>query len=220
LVDVVERRIPMHKQGILLSIIAVLLLSLWSLTLVGLPYGPFDWTAYSQPYVTQTPTATIEPTITLTPTPTEVATPTALVYLPLIRRSSTSRSVSGWIRIEGGGCCYYWSYPGWLPIRVSLGATSPVANVTKMRLEGRETWRWACTSEEEMGNIPWEPFASEKTMQVWVISAHVAGVRISVQYQDALGNLSPVYCDWKTFINPTPTAIQASTKPSTPAPQP
>ena len=105
----------MRRQGVLLLIVVVLLVSLGSLTSEGLPYGFLDWTAYSQPYVTETPTATvtktptatvtetptatvtktptatIEPTITVTPTPTQVATPTALVYLPLIRRSSMSQ---------------------------------------------------------------------------------------------------------------------------------
>ena len=197
----------MRKQGILLSVLAVLFLSLWSLTLVGLPYGPFDWTAYSQPYVTETPTATIEPTITLTPTPTEVATPTTLVYLPLIRRSSEFRPVTGRVRIlDRGGCCYSFS-----PLSVNVGfeAASPFAEVTEMRVRAMGPFGVGlgrCTPEEgAMSGVPWEPFAPTKTIRIGRVPGHVATVEVHAQYRDALGYLSPVYCDSRGYIFPTPT---------------
>lgn len=106
----VQRRGSMLMAGFLLGL-------LWMLILVGPPYSALDWAAYSQPYITETPTntptmeptntptststptntPTIEPTITpsstptITPTPATTATPTANVYLPLIRRSSMSQ---------------------------------------------------------------------------------------------------------------------------------
>ncbi len=192
----------MRKQGVLLPMIVVFLLSLWLLTFVRLPYGAFDWTAYSQPYVTETPTAA------LTPTPTEVTTPTALVYLPLIRRSSEFRPVTGRVRIlDHGGCCYSFS-----PLSVNVGfeAVSPFAEVTSMRVRAMEPHHspplGRCVPEEAMlTDVPWEPFVSTKTIEVGYIPGHVATVEVHAQYRDALGYLSPVYCDSRGYVFPTPT---------------
>lgn len=209
----------MRKQGILLSIVVVLLLSLWSLTSVGLPYGVFDWTAYSQPYVTETPTATIEPTITLTPTPTQVTTPTALVYLPLIRRSPEFRPVTGGVRIlDRGRCCYRFDP---LSVHVGFEAESPFAEVTEMRVRtigifGRLVELPRCTPEpeERMSEVPREPFVSTKTIQIQALP-HFAIVEVHAQYRDALGYLSPVYCDARLYVFPTATAWPTAT--ATPA---
>jgi hypothetical protein len=94
--------------------------------------------------------------------------------------------VTGWIEIEEGRCCVGGYAGQQIDIHVAFGATSPAGQVTEMRLLP------GC--REEAQAAPWEPWAGERTFPFsppinWV------GYSLGVQYRDAQGNLSPIYCD-------------------------
>jgi hypothetical protein len=74
-----------------------------------------------------------------------------------------------------------------IQVSVTFTATSRVAVVTEMHTSG------SCRTEA-FQEAAWEPFVGKKTFPVQVILNWV-GLVISVQYRDAQGNLSPVYCD-------------------------
>lgn len=196
-----------HSRGFV-WIAGVLLGVLLVLPFVGLPYDALDWTAYSQPYEpTSTPTntatsiptstATSMPTatMTLTPTATATATPTSTPeprnYLPLIRRSAAS-AVRGSVLIEGGSCCVGGAAGDTIEIDAAFEASSSFGDVTEMRVRG--LYGGGCLAEDEMAQVSWEPFVSSKAYPV-TLAINWVGFYVSVQYRDASGNLSPVYCD-------------------------
>jgi hypothetical protein len=96
--------------------------------------------------------------------------------------------VRGSVEIEGGGCCVGGTEGDTIDVSVTFEASSPFAEVTEMRVSE------SCPTEEEMADAPWEPFVSERTYPVKVF-INWTGFYIGVQYRDAQGNLSPVYCD-------------------------
>jgi hypothetical protein len=69
---------------------------------------------------------------------------------------------------------------------VTYSATSRVASVTDMRTVGR-------CGERALQDAVWEPFVEQKSFPVYVV-LNWSGFSVSVQYRDARGNLSPVYC--------------------------
>ena len=133
-------------------------------------------------------------TATLTPTPTDYA-------------------VSGSVAIEEVFCCV----SGKVRIDAHFGAWSPVGDVTEMRAvaEQYSTTLPVCRKESEMAGIPWEPFVVAKTFSLWPIG-HYVPLRVSAQYRDAAGHLSPVYCDNTLLIIPTPTVSPTPTVTPTP----
>jgi len=96
--------------------------------------------------------------------------------------------VRGSVEIEGGGCCVGGTEGDTIDVSVTFEASSPFAEVTEMRVSE------SCPTEEEMADAPWEPFVAEQTYPVKVF-INWTGFYIGVQYRDAQGNLSPVYCD-------------------------
>lgn len=114
------------------------------------------------------------------PRPTETIIPTFTPYTP----------VYGSIEIEDGRCCAGGIAGETITVNVAFDAASPVAQVTEMRTRAGGM----CFTESEMTDDEWEPFASRKTYPVYV-AINWAGFYVSVQYRDAEGNLSPVYCD-------------------------
>jgi hypothetical protein len=119
---------------------------------------------------------------TFTPTP----------YLP----------VQGTVIIEEGRCCAGGVAGDTINVAVSFRASSQQAEVTEMRVRvGGMAF-----NEEQMADIPWEPFARQRRYPVYV-AINWAGFYISVQYRDALGNMSPVYVDDISVegMPPTPT---------------
>ncbi|MFQ5343812.1 MAG: hypothetical protein ACE5F6_19890 [Anaerolineae bacterium] len=194
-------------ESVLLA--GLLLGMLLALPFIRLPYGGLDWTAYSQPYEpTQTPTSTL--TLTPTATATSVATATATLpptppatattaptldhhnYMPLIRRTSSGHPVSGSVLIEGGACCVGGTAGATIDIDVAFEATSPFGDVTQMRTRG--SYGGGCTTEDGLAALPWEPFVSQRTFPV-TVAINWIGFYVSVQYRDAAGLLSGVYCD-------------------------
>jgi hypothetical protein len=97
--------------------------------------------------------------------------------------------VQGSILIEAGKCCIGGPEGEPIDITVSFEATSTLALVTHMRTAEQ------CLTSEEMAAVPWEPFAEAKVFQFTPPVFNWFSFNASVQFKDAAGNLSPVYCD-------------------------
>ena len=96
--------------------------------------------------------------------------------------------VRGSVEIEGGRCCVGGTAGDTIDVSVTFEASSPFAEVTEMRVLA------GCPTEAEMAGVPWELFVPEQAYPVKVFINWV-GFYVGVQYRDAEGNLSPVYCD-------------------------
>lgn len=98
--------------------------------------------------------------------------------------------VWGSINIEDGRCCVGGVAGETIQVDVAFKGESPLGEIKEMRIRtGNE-----CFTENDMIANQWEPFVPTKTYPVKTASNWI-GFYISVQYHDAKGNLSPVYCD-------------------------
>jgi hypothetical protein len=149
--------------------------------------------------------ATLQSSPTPQPTETQAAeqapettqAPQSLLHLqhfaPLIfagATNSSDRLVSGSIVLEEGRCCAGGVVGQVIQIGVEFQASSPEADITEMRVRPGSQFY----DEQEMQAAPWEPYRNQEQFPVPVVINWV-GFYISVQYRDALGNLSPVYHD-------------------------
>jgi len=161
-----------------------------------------------------------------TPSITPLATSTLVTYLPLVSRNHFSflyRPVTGSIgfaRLEG--CCYCCGQT--IDGELLLEAESPFAPVTEMRLAlvsslSMYQFPHCLLDEERMEQwTDWEPFTPRKEFSFVPSFRWEPAVTLSphVQYRDALGNLSPIYCIRAVVLHGTPTAT--STNAPTPTP--
>jgi hypothetical protein len=76
-------------------------------------------------------------------------------------------------------------------IRVQFQASSPAAPVTEMRVKRDAIGR--CLAPDEMADAAWEPFAADKSYP-YNVALNFTTFKLHVQYRDAKGNLSTVYC--------------------------
>lgn len=76
-------------------------------------------------------------------------------------------------------------------IPVHFEATSPSGAVVEMRVKRYAMGR--CLTPEEMVDTTWESFAADKVYQA-TIALNFSTFKLHVQYRDAKGNLSQVYC--------------------------
>lgn len=76
-------------------------------------------------------------------------------------------------------------------IRVQFQASSRAAPVAEMRIKRDAIGR--CLSPDEMADAAWEPFAADK-FYPYVVALNFTTFKLHVQYRDARGNLSTVYC--------------------------
>ena len=132
-----------------------------------------------------TPTATWAPSPTAPPEPPAPATQTPIPDggTPL------SGAVTGSVLIEEGRSAAGGIAGETINVSVAFDASSTAADVTEMRvLHG------SCRTEAEMADAPWQPYATEVSYP-FMLPINWVGFYVSVQYRDALGNLSPVYCD-------------------------
>ncbi|MBI4672382.1 MAG: hypothetical protein HY741_12055 [Chloroflexi bacterium] len=97
--------------------------------------------------------------------------------------------VTGSLVLQDGLCCAGGKVGATIEIHAAFEASSPNTTVTHMRLLNR------CATPIEMNIAPWEPFAKQKTWRVGVSVPNWVGWYLAVQYRDANGKLSPVYCD-------------------------
>lgn len=98
--------------------------------------------------------------------------------------------VSGYVEIEDGRCCIGGGAGSTLDVRVTFWASSPVAEVTEMRVQTGGQW----FDEAGLTDVPWEPYAEGRIYPV-TIALNWTGFYVTVQFRDSLGNLSPVYFD-------------------------
>ncbi len=118
---------------------------------------------------------------------------TLLASVPAVQTApaptTTPSTVSGSVAIEGG-CCVGGIAGTTISVCVDFEVSSPSAEVEAMRvLKG-----YRCYSESEMDQAEWEPFEPYGSFPVEV-DINWVGFYVSVQYRDAEGNVSPVYCD-------------------------
>ena len=119
--------------------------------------------------------------VTVLPTQVQTAIAATRVAFP----------VTGSVVIAAGGhCCIGGGEGETIPIIANFKASSPFAEVTEMRTVER------CTAEAEMAKFPWEPFKSTKSFPFTITGNNWFTFDVGVQYRDAKGNLSPVYCDY------------------------
>ena len=156
---------------------------------------------------TRTRTSTKVPTVTLTRTPTPGA------------------SVTGSVLIHGGGCCMGGPVGTTISIDTAFSAASTAGAVTQMRI-GHQS----CTTTLDLSAVAWEPFAASKNFPYTITIQNWVGYYVDVQYRDAAGNVSPIYCDdisiegmppiGQTGTPGTKTATPSPTKTRTPTPTP
>jgi hypothetical protein len=97
--------------------------------------------------------------------------------------------VTGSLVLQNGLCCAGGKVGTTIQINATFEAASPATPVTQMRLMNR------CATLAEMNTASWEPFVAQKSFHSQVSAPNWVGWQLAVQYRDANGNLSPVYCD-------------------------
>jgi hypothetical protein len=160
----------------------------------------------AQFFRTRTRTATKVPTLTLTPT--------------------KAASVTGSVLLQNGACCVGGPVGTTVNINAAFSAASTAGTVTEMRVA-----RQTCTTTitPDLSAVAWEPFVASKTFPTAINALNWTSSYVNVQYRDAAGNVSPVYCDdiqvegmpANTTGTPgTKTATPTPTKTRTPTPTP
>ena len=112
--------------------------------------------------------------------PTPSAPPRPTPYLPL----------RGNLEIEDGKCCVGGIAGETITVQVSFFAESPFGEVTSMRVTAGNIPH----PPEAFEQVPWQTFTPTASFEIPIV-LNWTGFYIQVQYQDALGNLSPVYVD-------------------------
>lgn len=116
--------------------------------------------------------------------------PVVIPPTPTTLQPTPYRPVWGGVVLEDGRCCAGGKAGEVIEISVEFFARSPLAEVEKMRY--RLGQRRA--EIDELSQTDWRPFRERLTVPVQV-SLNWVGYTISVQFMDAVGNLSPVYYD-------------------------
>lgn len=78
-----------------------------------------------------------------------------------------------------------------LDLSLSFLASSPDAPVTQMRVRTDGI----CFQDADMKGEAWQPYQPSMLIAYKVATINWVGLWVSVQYRDALGNVSPVACD-------------------------
>lgn len=76
-----------------------------------------------------------------------------------------------------------------MDIPVEFQATSPFAPVTEMRVANE------CVEKDQMDSLAWGPYAPRKIFSYTPPGFNFFWFKVAVQFRDAKGNLSPIYCD-------------------------
>lgn len=99
-------------------------------------------------------------------------------------------SLRGSVIIEDGACCIGAIAGETINLRANQEGCSDYGAVVEMRLRGHGY----CLPEGDLRQQSWEPFAGERIFPVQT-AINWMGFYVSFQFRDALGNISPVYCD-------------------------
>lgn len=121
------------------------------------------------------------------------ATPLERLPGPVLTAAAATRTafpVSGSVVIEGGRCCAGGTAGAQISLKVEFLAKSTAGAVTEMRAAPGS----GCIKDPAQLRGEWEPFQDTKSYTT-TLALNWVGWYINVQYRDARGNLSPVYCD-------------------------
>ncbi len=118
-------------------------------------------------------------------TPADLQPPAVQTLLAPTRLASP---VQGSVTIADGRCCVGGKAGSSVEIPVTFRAESRAGPVTEMRVAN------TCPNEGQGLKSDWEPFVAEKTYTT-TAALNWVGWYIAVQYRDAGGNVSGVYCD-------------------------
>ncbi len=108
-----------------------------------------------------------------------------------IAHANTAFPVSGSVEV-GQGSAIGGKAGTSINIPVKFQATSPSGPVKDMRIKQRSMG--GCLAPDEIADAPWEPFVPLKTFS-YRVALNWTTFKVHVQYRDAQGNFSPVYCD-------------------------
>lgn len=97
--------------------------------------------------------------------------------------------VTGSLVLRQGLCCAGGKVGTTIEIDAAFDASGPNTTVTQMRLLHH------CGTQTEMNTAPWESFIEHKTFPYKISASNWVGWYLAVQYRDANGNLSPIYCE-------------------------
>jgi hypothetical protein len=98
--------------------------------------------------------------------------------------------LTGSVLIEDGRCCAGGPAGSQVKLNVAFEASSPAGPVSEMRVLTSS----GCQRDAAALDAPWEPFTPARTFTSG-LALNWVGFYVNVQYRDAQGNLSPVYCD-------------------------
>jgi phosphatidylserine/phosphatidylglycerophosphate/cardiolipin synthase-like enzyme len=110
------------------------------------------------------------------------------VYLPVVMKAYPLWS--GSVVLNNDLCCIGGTAGVPLDIPATFSAQSALAGVTHMRT----STTYGCATGTLMAPLPWEAFVTQKSF-TFTPPLNWVTFFLSVQYRDALGNESPVYCD-------------------------
>ncbi|MFM8323208.1 MAG: hypothetical protein ACKOC5_20035 [Chloroflexota bacterium] len=125
------------------------------------------------------------------------ASPAVEAQMPPIRPITPApgpggEQVWGGIELQNGACCIGGVAGETSTLVVSLAALSSGGAVNEMRLlQGGG----ACPSVEQLSGAPWQPYRERFTLALRIETINWVGAYFGVQFRDAQGNLSAVYCD-------------------------
>jgi hypothetical protein len=108
-----------------------------------------------------------------------------------IAETQAAFPISGGVEFEEGICCVGGIAGEIIEIEAAFWTENPHGEVTEMRIS-REPW--ACHIERSLEVAAWEPYTPRKAL-LTLVAINWQGSYLRVQYRDAMGNLSPIYCD-------------------------
>ena len=121
------------------------------------------------------------------------ATPVAKLPPPVQTALVSTRSaypVTGSVVINNGSCCAGGAAGSHISLKVAFQASSPSGSVKEMKVQ----IGGGCVKDPAQLTGSWEPFQPSRNYDA-ALALNWVGWWVSVQYRDAAGNLSPVYCD-------------------------
>jgi hypothetical protein len=121
------------------------------------------------------------------------ATPLAKLPPPVMTALAGTRMafpLTGSVLVNEGRCCAGGKAGSKITLTVKFQATSPNSTVSDMKVQVGG----GCVSDPAQLKGGWEPFLPTRNYET-SLAGNWVGWYISVQYRDAAGQLSPVYCD-------------------------
>ncbi len=133
-----------------------------------------------------------EPSIpTITPNPiVSEPTPETTIIEP-VPEAAVDNSIQGSVELARGACCAGGPAGDTIQVPASFTAESPHGEIESMRVK---THRASCVVAGDMADSEWEPFTEVSGYEA-VASSGWSSLFVSVQFQDAAGNISAVFCD-------------------------